>query len=266
MHFHALETVRNNLHDSQYVEYIWHKLYDNPNATFKKPEKYKTWVYPECWLARYWLTYMLHAHLLKDQNILEIGSNFNLHSVWSILNGAKSVHGIEPDPTRMKLGNEYVQLRDVQNIHTDLFDVNQFLDQYDGREYDVVFFLDVLYYLHNPIEVLHKITHQIKPKYMFLESTVTEDLPTSNQENNFDKGSFHVYYPSQDSIKVQSYKQQMTMALTPSRTALWEMLKRDWKIISYYDYQDFIGHGDSLPRKEGMKDFYVLERLNVDKL
>ena len=265
MDFQALDNL--DLIDSGYVEYIWHKFYDNPNAVFENINNHTTWQYPECWLARYWLTYTLHSHLINDKDILEIGSNFNFYSVWSMLNGAKSVHGIEPDADRKKLGKEFLQIRGFEKqVHTDLLDVNQFLEQYDGKKYDIVFFQDVLYYLHNPIEVLHRITHQIKPKYMFLESTVTHDFDTSNNENNFNKGSFHVYYPSQDSITVQSYKQQMTMALTPSRTALWEMLKQDWKIISYYDYQDFVGHGESPPRKEGMKDFYVLERLNVDKL
>jgi len=55
------------------------------------------------------------------------------------------------------------------------------------------------------------------------------------------------------------------MAMTPSRNALNALIAAaNWEIVFYYDYHDFIGHGESPPRKQGKKNFYVLKNLNLD--
>ena len=35
MDFHALNDLKSKMSDSGYVEYIWHKVYDNKNAEFE---------------------------------------------------------------------------------------------------------------------------------------------------------------------------------------------------------------------------------------
>jgi hypothetical protein len=48
--------------------------------------------------------------------------------------------------------------------------------------------------------------------------------------------------------------------LMPSRNAIDFFVKdQGWKVKKYYDYQSFIGRGESPPRKAGRKSFYLLE-------
>lgn len=253
MDFNALHQLKSQLQDSGYVEFIWHKLFDNPEAKFETLDNYTAWNYPECWLARYWLNYIKHGHLIKDKKILEIGSNMNFYSVWAILNGANSVHCIEPVKKRYELGQEYVNLRSkTDSIFTQNQSIEDFIKTYSGEKYDIVYFQDVLYYLHNPLEVLHFIENILKPKLLFLETTVA----TSDN----DQGYFDLWQPKTSVEKMQSWKKDIPFGLEPSRIALKKIINNsNWKILTYYDYKDFIGHGESPPRKEGRKDYYVLE-------
>lgn len=247
---------KTKLRDNHYIEYIYHKLFDNPDHSFDKVDPSKaTWNYPLCWLSRYYLYYQLHKDILKNANILDIGSNLNFYSAWAMLNGARHVYGIEADPGRHALGREYVQLRGLENnITTENISIDEFIKTYDNtRQYDVVFFLDVFYYLNNGIHVLKFIKDIIKPKFLFFESTIVDDLT--------DDGHFAIWYPSMDPKKFQSYQNSpLKTALMPSRKALLNVVQsQGWQIRSYYDYHDLIGHGESPPRREGKKDFYLLE-------
>lgn len=255
MDFDQLDQLANTLDDHGYVEYIFHKLFTDPTAEFQGLDHHTAWKYPECWHARYWLNYIQHGYTLKDARVLDLGANLNFYSAWCLLNGARSSHAVEGDPTRYQLGKEYIGLRNLQNqCTTQLATVNEFMQSYNGEKYDVVFLQDVLYYLNNHTEVLSFIKDTIKPKYFFLESTVVNDVTTN--------GHLEVWYPGVDTKNIQSVIEngKHPLGMFPSRLALRNMIDHDnWKIISYYDYQDFVGHGESPPRKAGLKDYYLLE-------
>lgn len=258
MDFNKLSKLKNTLSDTEYVEYIFHKLFDNPNAEFA-PGVYNTWTYPECWLSRYYCYYVLHQHLLKNAKILDLGSNLNFYSVWAVLNGAKQVDCVEPDNIRYNLGSEYIKLRNLSNvISTTQLSIQEYIEKYNNEEYDIVFLLDVMYYLTNGINVLEFIKQKIKPKFLFFESTVVDDY--------CDTGHFELWRASTDTTKIQSFKdkdEEVKLALIPSRNALnTTLIEHGWEVVCYYDYQDFIGHGESLPRKQGNKSFYVLKNLD----
>lgn len=87
-----------------------------------------------------------------------------------------------------------------------------------------------------------------------LQSTVVEDITSQRH--------FEVWYPETDTKKIQSFgNSSHNLALKPSRQALFNVIKNQgWNILSYYDYKDFQGHGESPPRRQGLKDFYLLER------
>jgi SAM-dependent methyltransferase len=243
------------LNDSHYIEYIYYKLFDNPEYTFDQydPASQK-WKYPLCWLARYHLYYIMHQSIIKDARILDIGSNLNFYSVWAILNGARYVHSFEADLTRYTLGAEYIKLRKLEaQISTENCNIDDFIKNYkSNNQYDVVFFLDTLYYLNNGITVLQFIKEVIKPKFLFVESTVVNDIS--------EDGHFALWSPSTDSKKFQSYQGNLSnTGLVPSRNALYNTLvSQGWKVVTYYNYHNFVGLGESPPRREGKKDFYVL--------
>jgi SAM-dependent methyltransferase len=255
MDFHALNDLKSKMSDSGYVEYIWHKVHDNKNAEFEGAEKHTSWQFPECWRARYWLNYILHGDIFKDKSVLEIGSLFNFYSVWSILAGAKTVHAIEPHTERYELAKEYVSIRNMsEKIATDNTSIEDYMKNYNGAKYDIVFFQDVMYYLHNPIEVINFISKVLKPRHLFLETSVCDDFS--------EDGHFILNKPNETAMdEYQIWEKDITLSLTPSRNALRNLINmHDWKIITYYNYKDFIGHGESPPRKAGRKDYYVLER------
>ena len=255
MDFDQLTKLANTLDDHGYVEYIFHKLFNDPTATFQGLEHHTAWKYPECWHARYWLNYIQHGYTLKDASVLDLGANLNFYSAWCLLNGARSAHAVEGDTTRHQLGKEYIGLRNLQDrCTTQLATVNEFMQSYNGEKYDVVFLQDVLYYLNNHTEMLSFIKDTIKPKYFFLESTVVNDI-TEN-------GHLEVWFPGVDTKNIQSVIEngKHPLGMFPSRLALRNMIDHNnWKIISYYNYQDFVGHGESPPRKAGLKDYYLLE-------
>lgn len=256
--FEQLYSLKHRLNDSHYAEYIYHKLFDNPSYTWQQSlQDNKVWSYPECWLARYYLYYVLHDFCFKDAAVLDLGSNLNFYSIWAVLNGAQSSKCVEPDTVRFNLGKELVDIRNLNNqITCENISIDQFCQGYQGESYDTVLLLDVFYYLTNGIDILNFIKTQIKPKYLLLESTVVDDVTES--------GHFKLWNPSEDSLKFQLYTNPITkaphnIALTPSRNALNNIVcSLGWKIISYYSYSDFIGHGESPPRKTGNKNFYVL--------
>lgn len=256
MDFAALDDLKEEMTDSGYVEFIWHKVFGDRDAVFEKVENHKTWKFPECWRSRYWLNYIKHKDLFKDANVLEIGSLFHFYSVWSIMAGAKSVHGLEPHKERHEISKEYVKIRQMAGqIKSENTSIESFMKNYEGQQYDIVFFQAVMYYLHNPIEVLHFITTKLKPKYLFLETSVADDID--------DNGHFVLWNDnSTDTEGFQLWEDKEIMSsLTPSRNALRNLINTyDWKIKTYYNYKDFIGHGEDPPRKDGRIDYYVLER------
>jgi 2-polyprenyl-3-methyl-5-hydroxy-6-metoxy-1,4-benzoquinol methylase len=261
MDFDKLAELKATLNDAQYVEYIFHKLFDNPSAEFTL-DTHTVWGYPECWLARYYCYYVVHRQLLKDAKILELGSNLNFYSVWAALNGASSVDCIEPETTRKILGDEYVKLRNLSSvITTSNLSINEYMQQYTNESYDVVFFLDVIYYLTNGVDVLDFIKNKIKPKFLFFESSVVDDYC-----NN---GHFEFWSASTDTKKMQSFSRagnESVNGLMPSRNVLHSVLNQlGWEVVFYYNYQDFIGRGESPPRKSGHKSFYVLKNTDTQE-
>lgn len=260
MDFNTLAELKTELADAEYVEYIFHKLFDNPTAEFM-PDTHTVWSYPECWLARYYCYYVVHQHLLQDARVLELGSNLNFYSVWAALNGASQVDCIEPETTRKILGDEYVKLRGLANVTTSNTSIDEYMQQYTNKTYDIVFFLDVIYYLTNGIDVLAFIKNKIKPKFLFFESSVVDDY--------CDNGHFEFWSASTDTKKMQSFSragEEYVSGLMPSRNVLHSVLKQQgWEVVFYYDYQDFIGHGESPPRKSGHKSFYVLKNTNASE-
>ena len=261
MDFNKLAELKSTLNDSQYIEYIFHKLFDNPGAEFT-PDSHTVWSYPKCWLARYYCYYVLHQNLLKDAKILDLGSNLNFWSVWAILNGASHADCVEPDTTRKSLGDEYIKLRNLSGIVTNTkMSLNEYMQQYNNEPYDVVFFLDVMYYLNNGIDVLAFIKQKVKPKFLFFESSVIDDY--------CDDGHFEFWKASTNTKNIQSFTntgEEYTSGLMPSRNALNSVLKyHGWEVLFYYDYHDFIGHGESPPRTAGKKNFYVLKNTDTGK-
>lgn len=255
MDFDALDDLRTTMQDNLYLEYVFHKLFDNPNWTWEQARQHEpVWHFPECWRARYWLYYQMHRQYLQDATILDLGSNMNFYGVWALLNGARQVTAVEPDVTRGELGREYAQLRgfhdQVLTLHAT---VQQYLEQPTVDSVDVVFFMDVMYYLTNAIDMLQLIQQRTKARYVFLESSVVED--------HSPQGHYEVWYPSTDTKKIQSFgTSTQRLALKPSRQALYNtIINQGWEIISYYDYRDFMGHGESPPRRQGLKDFYLLK-------
>lgn len=254
MDFDQLDKLANTLDGQVYIEFIFHKLFDDPNAEFES-DRHTTWTFPECWLARYWLNYMVHGYTLKDSTVLDLGANLNFYAAWCLLSGARQVHTVEGDSFRHQLGVEYINLRNLQDRCTSqLATINEFMATHAGQHYDVVFLQDVLYYLNNPVEVLSFIKNQIKPRWFFLEVSVCNDTTPH--------GHCELWYPGTQSENIQAVSDQgrPPLAMMPSRMALRNMIEFvGWKIVSYYDYQDFIGHGESPPRRQGLKDYYLLE-------
>ena len=121
--------------------------------------------------------------------------------------------------------------------------------------------MDVVYYLLNGIEVLEFIKNKIKPKILFFESSVIDDYCS--------RGHFEFWNASTDPNLMQSFTHAGEIyknGLMPSRNVLHTVLKQQgWEVLFYYDYQDFIGHGESPPRKSGHKSFYVLKNTDIDK-
>lgn len=258
MDFNRLSALRTELTDAVYAEHIFYKFFSNPDALFNPSQEHRTWEYPECWLARYYCYYVLNLDYIKDAAILDLGSNFNFYSAWAVLNGAKSSHCVEPDVNRFVLGQEYIQIRNLTNsITTSSQNIDDYMKSYNGTKFDVVFLLDLIYYLPNANELLKWVRDVVKPKYIFLESTVADD------NNQYSSGHFEVWYPSTDSKAFQSYDSNNNdtkkLALMPSKRALLNTIQDlKFDVLSHYDYHDFIGRGESPPRKTGNKHFYLL--------
>jgi len=256
--FEKIEQLKHSLSDAYYAEYVFHKLFDNPSYTWEQSLKDpKVWNYPECWLARYYLYYVLHPHCFTDCSVLDLGSNLNFYSIWAATNGARCVESFEPDDTRFTLGKELVKIRNLEHkINCKNMSLNEFCKSYNGEKYDTVLLLDVFYYLTNGIDILNFIKNTVKPKYLIFESTVVDDFT--------EQGHFNLWQPSTTSTNLQLYTNSKkplnhNLSLQPSKNALNNIvLQLGWKVVSYYTYSDFIGRGESPPRKDGHKNFYVL--------
>jgi len=253
----TLDHVRKLITNEPYIEFIFHKLFDSPECKFSDYDiSTCQWSFPECWVLRYYLYFVLHKELIQGANILDLGSNLNFYAVWAMLNGANKIDSVEAEKVRYKLSLEYVGINNLTSyINTVNQTIDEFIKEYHDQKYDVVFLLDVLYYFSNGIDVLQFIKDTIKPKYLFLESTVVDDYCNS--------GHFNLWTTSGDPKIFQSYTEKS--ALVPSRNALNNVIKQlGWKIVAYYDYQNFIGRGESPPRKSGHKSFYILRNEQTD--
>lgn len=263
MNFNEFNNIRKEiLNDQADIEFLMNKLFDNPNSDYSTYDKTTCiWNYPECWLARYYLYFKLYKNIISDATILDIGANLNIFANWAIQNGAKKVDGIEPEITRFKLAQEYTKIKQIEHcVSISNQSMDEFVASYTNKKYDVVLFLDVIYYLTNGIDILNFIKQQIKPKYLFLESRVVEDI------DKFKTGCFKLWQPSADPKIISSYSKDnnkvANLGLIPSRNALRHaILHSGWEIQGYYDYKDFIGRGESVPRKNGCTDFYLLKNL-----
>jgi 2-polyprenyl-3-methyl-5-hydroxy-6-metoxy-1,4-benzoquinol methylase len=258
--FDALEKIRPGL-DNNTIEYIYHKFFDNPGYTYEQSLKdAKSWQFPECWLARHWCYYTVNRPLLQQARVLDLGANFNFYGVWALEAGAQSVHGIEPDADRFALGKEYVNIKGHADQYLlDNCTTDQFMRNYNGEQYDVVFLLDMIYFLTNGIELLQFIKNNVKAKYVFLESNIDQDVT--------EFGHFKLFNASTQSRQFSAYDpvQSTKLALLPSKNALRNVIEsQGWKVSCYYDYLDFVGHGESPPRREGRTNFYVLENTSID--
>lgn len=260
MDFDALAELQKTMPYNRQIEFVYNKLYDNADANWDTVKNTpSTWLFPECWRARYWLYFNQCEHVLKDAHILDLGSNMNFYGVWALANGAKKITAVEPDVVRKKLGDEYVKIcGHSDSVESHALSMEDYLSQTDKIEIDVVFLLDVLYYLDDPASVLKLIKNRTGTKYLLIESRVVDD--------NTEHGHFDVYYPSIQSKLAEIFKSDTLpdrrIALMPSRNALYNLLTtQGWKIISHYDYQDFKGHGESPPRRSGHTVFYLLANL-----
>ena len=262
--FDALEKLRPGL-DNNTIEYIYHKFFDNPGYTYEQSlldskSWPKSWQFPECWLARHWCYYTVNRTFLQQARVLDLGANFNFYGVWALEAGAKSVHGIEPDARRFALGKEYVDIKGRTNQYQlDNHTTNQFMYNYKGEQYDVVLLLDMIYFLTNGIELLQFIKDHVNARYVFLESNLDQDVT--------EFGHFKLFNASTQSEKFCAYDPDHStkLALLPSKNALRNVIKsQGWKVICYYDYLDFIGRGESPPRRKGRTNFYVLENTTND--
>ncbi len=258
------------------INYIFHKFFDKPNLQFSDYDtSTASWEFPECYKLRYYLYYILCKNIIKDATILDLGSNLSFFSVWAAQIGAKEITSIEPNIRRSKLGKELVSICNLTDkITSHTMSINECLrssadstlttvdnefitvDRHIPRKninldrVNVVFMLDVLYYLENGIDVIRHVKEVIRPKYLFLESTVKDDI--------FENGHFEVWKPKQTDESMMSYTS--VTGLVPSRNAINFFVKdQGWKVKKYYDYQSFIGRGESPPRKSGHKSFYLLE-------
>jgi SAM-dependent methyltransferase len=197
----------------------------------------------------------LHKHFLTNQTVFEIGTNLNFYAVWSILNGAQLVDGIEPSTKRYYLAKEYAKIRAPGKISTQNVSIDEYMHSHCDKQYDVVMFLDVFYYLQNGVEVLKFIRDRLKPKYLFFETTVVDDY--------CEPGHMQVEYSTTDPLAFKSFTTSdasQTLGFIPSRNALKNIFAdQGWEIVTYYNYADFVGRGESGPRRRGQKDFYVLK-------
>ena len=259
------DELLNQMPASKTVEFIWHKLFDNPSATYTESDSvYNTWSYPDCWKLRFYLNYILNKQYIEDKTILEIGSNLNFYSVCSIIAGANAVHAIEGDTMRFQLGHEFIELHQLSNlIKTKNMSVDLLVQHYNTLnlpKIDTVVFQDVLYYLHDHINILKFISDVVNPTYLFLESTVSEIEIR-------DHGHLELWLPSTGSQDIEAIKDgdnNNPLAYKPSRNALRSIIDyTGWEVLFYYDYLDFKGRGESPPRRNGRKDYYVL--LNKNK-
>lgn len=260
MDFQKLDQLRVGL-DNHPVEYIYNKFFDNPANTWQQARQHSaTWQFPDCWMARYWCYFDQNGDLLKNARILDIGANFNFYGVWALEAGASHIHAVEPDSVRYALGKEYTEIVNRNNQYTyQCTTVDSFMRTYQGESYDVVFLLDMIYFLTNGIDLLDFIKKRINPRYVFLESNI-DPIECNNEQGHFKLISAPTQ--SRDFSAVSDSGKDTKISLLPSALALRSVINdQGWKIHSYYDYKDFVGRGDSPPRREARTNFYVLENV-----
>ena len=227
IHQSDLEKLKIKLNDSKYLEYIWHKFLDNPNATWSEDilKKNKNWSYPDCWLTRYYTYYDNCKNFIENKKILDIGSCFSFYSAWAILNGASHVDCIEPSKLKSELAKEYIKIRKLDTqITIKNLDIEYYFNNETVKNYDTVFYLDVFEYMVNPVLSLELIKTKINPKYIFFESGVADDLSHNNS------GYLNIWTPSVDEKKLDStinIKNFTTkrLAFKPTRKALSTMFE-----------------------------------------
>lgn len=220
------------LHKSSHPNYTWHQAQQDYNSNQLPMSTDNIYPYPEEWLASYWMYYMLNGKYLQNARILDIGPGYNLYSIWSILNGASHVDCVEPDVLTFALGKELVQIRNLEDRITCYNEsAESFKERYAGQLYDVVFLADVFGYLSDGPGLLEWLHRVVKARYIFLETNVIDT------------------------------EEPYTPGKIPNRQVMQQIIKNQhWNPIFYYDYHDFVGHGEGDGAVAGLKEFYVLER------
>ena len=253
-----ISELKNTLQDNIDIEYIYHIYFNKLTLDYNdwRPSN-PVWKFPDCWLTRYHLYFDHCRHWLQKANILDIGSNLNFYSTWAILNGASKVDYIEPDLYRYNIGKKYLSLNNMtDSVQGDCININQFMNKNAHDNYDVIFLLDVFYYITNQIDLLNFIKNTIKPKVIFFETTVINDI------DEYPDGIFKLWQPSTQSDDFQSYSAADNinpLGMCPSRKSLYTMFNNVGFIIdSFYDYKDYTGPGESSPRLSGKKVFMTL--------
>ena len=242
MNFDEVARVRSELKDDlPYLQFVLHKK-NNPNYTWKQAQldhklqrhpMNSIWPYPEEWVASYWLYYDLNGEYFKDAEVLDIGSSFGLYSAWTVENGARHIDCVEPDLTSYQLCIAMADAKKLSDRISCYHDsVESFMPKYTGKSYDLVFLGDVFGYFEDGIGVFKWIKNTVGARYIVLETNVVDtDEP---------------YTPGN----------------IPSRKAMRDLIdSQGWKILSYYDYRDFVGRGIGAGAVAGLKEFYVLERM-----
>lgn len=259
--YNRIDELNNDLDDNNFIEYIFHRFFENSSIKYENwTPMTPGWKMPGCWLSRYHLYYDQCNHLLQDASILDIGSNLNFYNTWAILNGAKSVDYIEPDDYKFHMGNEYLTVRNMHDvIKGECIDINGFMNKANHKSYDVVFLLDVLYYTNNHIEIFKFMKDVIKPKTIFFECTVIDDVV------EYPDGILKLWHPRTSPVIFESFhnsdiKNDNPLAMVPSRKALFNIIdSAGFTVDSIYDYKDYTGDGESSPRMAGNKVFMILK-------
>ena len=230
---------------------------------------YGGWKFPDCWKLRQYIYFDKYKSLFSNKVILDLGSNFSFYSVFAIDSGSSKVIAVEGDLKRHSLAKSFVKICNLEDRVICVNDnIENFIDSFDftKEKIDIVLFLDVFYYLDNGIPLFSKIKNKINLEYIMFESTVVSDIENLSSMN---QGHCELWYAKTESSLFQSYtndkdQELERLALTPSRKFLKNVIDfLGFEKICYYDYQNFIGRGESPTRSRGEKDFYLLKNKNA---
>jgi hypothetical protein len=255
----TLDQLDRQQKDIGLVSYIFHKLFDNPNANADLIDAPSDWRRDPVWLAKYHLYFEKHKHILQGANVLDIGSNLAFEMVEAIELGAKSAFGIEPCKERQALSKEYVERKGfAQKVQSNTWSIDQLFENYTdiNVNFDVVTFIDTIYYISDPVTVLYKIQKVINPKYVFFSTRYIPDYGP--------RGHFELRTVGTDPLQFEGYAeypgQVEKWRVFPSKNAIENIIKsmKNCKVLAKYDWKDF-DLMDNIKQSNKEKIFYLLE-------